>query len=71
MAASLIGAANAVVSFRLAPEELAHVPVPSALLGLIESRKATHAFFVPAVVDMLLADPARGVGAREPMSRTD
>ena len=33
-------------------------PVPGALLGLIESREATHAYFVPAMVGMLLADPA-------------
>ncbi|MFF5985968.1 long-chain-fatty-acid--CoA ligase [Prauserella flavalba] len=33
--------------------------VPAALLDLIESRAATHAFFVPAVIQMLLADPAR------------
>jgi acyl-CoA synthetase (AMP-forming)/AMP-acid ligase II len=38
-------------------------PVPTALLGLIESRKATHAFFVPAVAGMLLADPARARSA--------
>ena len=34
-------------------------PVPGALLGLIESRQATHAYFVPAMVGMLLADPAQ------------
>jgi acyl-CoA synthetase (AMP-forming)/AMP-acid ligase II len=33
--------------------------VPAAVLDLIESRAATHAFFVPAVIQMLLADPAR------------
>jgi acyl-CoA synthetase (AMP-forming)/AMP-acid ligase II len=33
--------------------------MPAALLDLIESRQATHAFFVPAVVGMLLADPVR------------
>ena len=38
-------------------------PVPGALLGLIESRKATHAFFVPAVVGMLFADPGRACSA--------
>jgi acyl-CoA synthetase (AMP-forming)/AMP-acid ligase II len=38
-------------------------PVPGALLGLIESRKATHAFFVPAVVGMLFADPGRARSA--------
>jgi acyl-CoA synthetase (AMP-forming)/AMP-acid ligase II len=34
-------------------------PVPGALLGVIESRQATHAYFVPAMIGMLLADPAR------------
>ena len=34
-------------------------PVPSALLGLLESREATHVFFVPAMAGMLLADPAQ------------
>jgi acyl-CoA synthetase (AMP-forming)/AMP-acid ligase II len=38
-------------------------PIPGALLGLIESRQATHAFFVPVVVGMLLADPARARSA--------
>jgi acyl-CoA synthetase (AMP-forming)/AMP-acid ligase II len=38
-------------------------PIPGALLDLIESRQATHAFFVPAVVGMLLADPARARSA--------
>ncbi len=33
--------------------------VPSDVLELIEARSASHAFFVPAVVQMLLADPAR------------
>jgi acyl-CoA synthetase (AMP-forming)/AMP-acid ligase II len=33
--------------------------VPAALLDLVESRAATHAFLVPAVIQMLLADPAR------------
>ena len=42
---------------------IAREPVPGALLGLIESRKATHAFFVPAVAGMLLADPARARSA--------
>jgi acyl-CoA synthetase (AMP-forming)/AMP-acid ligase II len=37
--------------------------IPGALLDLIESRAATHAFFVPAVVDMLLADPDRARSA--------
>jgi len=37
--------------------------IPSALLGIIESREATHAFFVPAVVQALLADPAQGRSA--------
>jgi acyl-CoA synthetase (AMP-forming)/AMP-acid ligase II len=34
-------------------------PVPSTLLGLIESRKATHAYFAPATIQALLADPAQ------------
>jgi acyl-CoA synthetase (AMP-forming)/AMP-acid ligase II len=38
-------------------------PVPGALLGLIESREVTHAFFVPAVVRALLADPAQARSA--------
>ena len=38
-------------------------PVPSALLRIIESRKATHAFFVPAVAGMLLAGPGRARSA--------
>ena len=33
--------------------------VPAAVLDLIEARSATHAFFVPAVIQMLLADPDR------------
>jgi len=33
--------------------------VPAALLDLIESRAATHAFLVPAVIQMLLTEPAR------------
>jgi acyl-CoA synthetase (AMP-forming)/AMP-acid ligase II len=37
--------------------------IPGALLGLIESREATHAFFVPAVIQMLLADPAQARSA--------
>jgi acyl-CoA synthetase (AMP-forming)/AMP-acid ligase II len=37
--------------------------IPSTLLGIIESREATHAFFVPAVVQPLLADPARAGSA--------
>jgi acyl-CoA synthetase (AMP-forming)/AMP-acid ligase II len=37
--------------------------IPSALLAVIESREATHAFFVPAVVQTLLADPARARSA--------
>ncbi|HWG62242.1 MAG TPA: long-chain-fatty-acid--CoA ligase [Streptosporangiaceae bacterium] len=37
--------------------------IPSALLGIIESREATHAFFVPAVVQTLLADPAQARSA--------
>jgi acyl-CoA synthetase (AMP-forming)/AMP-acid ligase II len=32
--------------------------IPGDLLGIIESRQATHAFFVPAVIQMLLAGPA-------------
>ena len=38
-------------------------PVPGALLGLIESREVTHAYFAPAMVQMLLADPARARSA--------
>jgi acyl-CoA synthetase (AMP-forming)/AMP-acid ligase II len=38
-------------------------PVPSTLLDLIESREATHAYFVPAMVQVLLADPARARSA--------
>jgi len=38
-------------------------PVPSTLLCLIESRKATHAYFVTAMVQVLLADPARARSA--------
>src|SRR5580704_11190694 len=37
--------------------------IPSTLLGIIESREATHAFLVPAVVQPLLADPARAGSA--------
>jgi acyl-CoA synthetase (AMP-forming)/AMP-acid ligase II len=37
--------------------------IPGALLRIIESREATHAFFVPAVVQMLLADPAQARSA--------
>jgi acyl-CoA synthetase (AMP-forming)/AMP-acid ligase II len=37
--------------------------IPSGLLGVIESREATHVFLVPAVVDRLLADPARARSA--------
>ena len=37
--------------------------IPSALLAIIESRAATHAFFVPAVVQALLADPAQARSA--------
>lgn len=33
--------------------------VPAALLDLIEARSATHAFLVPAVIQMLLGDEAR------------
>ncbi|MDX2600345.1 long-chain-fatty-acid--CoA ligase [Streptomyces caniscabiei] len=33
--------------------------IPAALLDLIEARSATHAFFVPAVIQMLLGDPTR------------
>jgi acyl-CoA synthetase (AMP-forming)/AMP-acid ligase II len=33
------------------------------LLQMIESENVTHAFFVPAVIQMLLADPARAVAA--------
>ena len=33
--------------------------VPAAVLDLIEARAATHAFFVPAVIQMLIADPER------------
>jgi acyl-CoA synthetase (AMP-forming)/AMP-acid ligase II len=33
--------------------------VPRAILDLIESRQATHAFFVPAVIQMLVADADR------------
>src|SRR3954454_6380152 len=33
--------------------------VPAAVLDLIEARGATHAFFVPAVIQMLIADPER------------
>jgi acyl-CoA synthetase (AMP-forming)/AMP-acid ligase II len=33
--------------------------VPAAVLDLIEDQSATHAFFVPAVIQMLLADPVR------------
>ncbi len=33
--------------------------IPAALLDLVETEKATHAFFVPAVIQMLLADPVR------------
>jgi acyl-CoA synthetase (AMP-forming)/AMP-acid ligase II len=38
-------------------------PVPGTLPRLIESRRVTHAFFVPAMVDMLLADRARARSA--------
>ena len=38
-------------------------PVSSTLLCLIESRKATHAYFVAAMVQVLLADPARARSA--------
>jgi acyl-CoA synthetase (AMP-forming)/AMP-acid ligase II len=37
--------------------------VPSAMLDLVESEAATHAFFVPAVVQMLIADPDRARAA--------
>jgi acyl-CoA synthetase (AMP-forming)/AMP-acid ligase II len=37
--------------------------VPSAILDLVESEAATHAFFVPAVVQMLIADPDRARAA--------
>jgi acyl-CoA synthetase (AMP-forming)/AMP-acid ligase II len=37
--------------------------IPSALLGIIESRVATQALFAPAVVQALLADPARARSA--------
>jgi acyl-CoA synthetase (AMP-forming)/AMP-acid ligase II len=37
--------------------------IPSDLLGVIESQEATHVFLVPAVADMLLADPARARSA--------
>jgi acyl-CoA synthetase (AMP-forming)/AMP-acid ligase II len=47
---------------------IAREPVPPALLGLIESRKATHAFFVPAVVQTLLADPARARSALQSLT---
>ncbi|OLM12090.1 Long-chain-fatty-acid--CoA ligase [Pseudonocardia sp. Ae717_Ps2] len=33
--------------------------IPDAILDLVERRRATHAFFVPAVVGMLLAEPDR------------
>lgn len=33
--------------------------IPGAILDLVERRRATHAFFVPAVVGMLLAEPDR------------
>jgi acyl-CoA synthetase (AMP-forming)/AMP-acid ligase II len=33
--------------------------IPAAVLDLIESTRATHAFFVPAVIGMLLNDPER------------
>jgi acyl-CoA synthetase (AMP-forming)/AMP-acid ligase II len=33
--------------------------IPEAILELIEDTRATHAFFVPAVIGMLLADPDR------------
>ncbi|SFS90494.1 long-chain-fatty-acid--CoA ligase [Saccharopolyspora flava] len=33
--------------------------VPAALLDLVERSAATHAFFVPAVIQMLLSDPER------------
>ena len=33
--------------------------VPTAVLDLIEDQSATHAFFVPAVIQMLLTDPGR------------
>jgi acyl-CoA synthetase (AMP-forming)/AMP-acid ligase II len=42
--------------------------IPGDLLGLIESREATHVFLVPAVVDMLLADPARARSALRSLS---
>jgi acyl-CoA synthetase (AMP-forming)/AMP-acid ligase II len=42
--------------------------VPTELLDLIESRRATHAFLVPAVIQMLLADPDR---AREALGSLD
>jgi acyl-CoA synthetase (AMP-forming)/AMP-acid ligase II len=38
-------------------------PVPGALLGLIESRHVTHAYFAPAVIQALLADPAQARSA--------
>ena len=37
--------------------------IPGTLLDLIESREATHAFFVPAVVQTLLADAAQARSA--------
>jgi acyl-CoA synthetase (AMP-forming)/AMP-acid ligase II len=37
--------------------------VPAVLFDLIETHRATHAFFVPAVIQMLLADPARARAA--------
>jgi acyl-CoA synthetase (AMP-forming)/AMP-acid ligase II len=38
-------------------------PVPGALPGLIEFREVTHAYFAPAMVQTLLADPARARSA--------
>ena len=38
-------------------------PAPSILLSVIESREATHAFFVPAMVGVLMADPAQARSA--------
>ncbi|MBN9739134.1 MULTISPECIES: long-chain fatty acid--CoA ligase [unclassified Pseudonocardia] len=37
--------------------------VPAAILDLIEAERATHAFFVPAVIQMLVADEDRAQAA--------
>jgi acyl-CoA synthetase (AMP-forming)/AMP-acid ligase II len=41
--------------------------IPNAILDLLPSVGATHAFFVPAVIQMLLADPERARAALGPL----